>query len=128
MKRTYDHQWATLSRRFLRRNPVCEVAGCGKPSQHADHIVTVRAAPHRRLDATNLQALCHACHNRLTAAYDRGRLSGACDVAGMPLDPGHPWAQPDNATAIRAANRPPASDPRLAARLKRAAVQGRASR
>lgn len=30
----------------------------------ADHIETVRDAPHRRLDPTNLQSLCKPCHDR----------------------------------------------------------------
>ena len=73
----------------------------------------------------NLQSLCHRHHNILTAAYDRDSLRGACDAEGMPVDPAHPWAQPDNASAIRAANARPAPDPDLAAVLKLRAVRRR---
>jgi hypothetical protein len=122
MSGTYDHQWDRLAKRHLRIHPVCAVTGCGKPAKHVDHVVPVAVAPHRRLDPTNLQGLCHACHNRLTAAYDKGSIAGACDAAGLPLDPSHPWRQSTNAAAIDVANRKPKANPFVAARLKRAAV------
>jgi hypothetical protein len=123
MSGTYDHQWDRLAKRHLRIRPVCAVTGCGKPAKHVDHVVPVAVAPHRRLDPTNLQGLCHACHNRLTAAYDKGSIAGVCDVDGLPLDPNHPWRQPDNAAAIAVTNAKPRTDPILAAQLKRDAAR-----
>jgi hypothetical protein len=123
--RPYDHAWERLRLRHLKRNRTCVVVGCGKPARHVDHIVTVKAAPWRRLDPTNLQSLCHACHNRLTAGYDKGTIAGACDTAGLPLDPSHPWRQSTNAAAIEAANRKSKANPLIAARLKRDAAIGR---
>ncbi|MEJ6847512.1 HNH endonuclease [Sinorhizobium fredii] len=120
----YDYDWHRLSVRFLKAHPICMVRGCGRRSRHVDHIVTVRAAPHRRLDWSNLQALCHQHHSRLTHAYDQGRLTGACDLDGLPLDPNHPWAQATQQQAIAVANRRPVSDPLVAARLKRGYVRG----
>lgn len=59
-----DPRWATLSRRTLREEPRCRT--CGAPSQHADHIVPVRAggAP---FDRRNTQGLCQRCHAAKTA-------------------------------------------------------------
>ena len=127
-RKVYDHQWDRLAKRYLRLRPQCAVSGCKMMARHVDHIVPIKVAPHRRLDPTNLQGLCHACHNRLTAAYDKGSLAGACDRDGMPLDPAHPWAQASNAEAIAIVNRPKAKAPSmLAARLKRQAVRGHAN-
>jgi hypothetical protein len=120
----YDHDWERLARLFLKAHPVCMVRGCGRPARHADHIVTVRAAPQLRLEWTNLQALCHQHHSRLTHAYDQGRLTGVCDEDGLPLDPNHPWAQTSQRDAIAAANREAVADPVVAARLKRGYVRG----
>lgn len=119
-KKPYDHRWGNLSRRFLANHPVCATKGCGQGSAHADHIQPVKVAPYRRLDETNLQALCHACHNRITAAYERGSLAGACDEDGLPLDPSHPWQQVGNAAATVVANIRPKPSPFIAARIKAA--------
>ena len=116
-----DPAWKAMRAKFRRFHPICQVVGCNRKTQHVDHIETVEAAPHRRLDWSNLQGLCHPCHNRLTAAYDRGTVRGACDVEGNPLDPGHPWCQPDNRSMTIAANAKPIVDPRVAAWLKKRA-------
>jgi hypothetical protein len=100
------------------------VTGCARPARHVDHVVPVAKAPQRRLDPTNLQSLCHAHHNVVTKAFDADSLRGACDSDGNTLDPQHPWAQKDNMAAIKAANAPPASDPKLAAKLKRRFIRG----
>ena len=120
-----DPRWKQLSRRHRAAHPVCSVAGCGKRAELVDHIVTVKAAPHRRLDPSNLQSMCWSCHNRLTRAYDAGSIRGACDVDGLSLDPSHPWNAVDNAAAIKAANTKQQPSPALAARLKLGAVRGR---
>jgi hypothetical protein len=119
-RKLYDRKWTRLSVSFLKANPVC-VRCKMRPSRHADHVVPVRVAPHRRYDRRNLQALCHECHNAITSAYEKGSLAGACDEEGNPLDPWHPWAQEDNAAAIEAVNMSKAErkvDPVLAAEIK----------
>jgi len=117
-------KWTRLSGRYLAVHPTCEFHGCDKPARICDHIETVKAAPLRAFDPTNLQALCKAHHNILTRAYDLGSIRGACDVDGAPVDPSHPWGQETNAAAIDAANSEQPPSGRLAARLKRAAVRG----
>lgn len=76
----YDSFYATKSWRecrnaFLKRNPLC--AHCGtrgrtKPADVADHIVERRDGG-ADYDHTNLQALCHSCHNTKTGAERRKR-------------------------------------------------------
>ena len=41
--------------------PCCK--RCGQPATVVDHVVTIRKAPQRRLDRTNLQSLCQRCHS-----------------------------------------------------------------
>lgn len=63
----YDHRWRRLADRFHRDHPLCaecERRGWPVPGAVVDHIVPVLDAPERRLDETNLQALCASCHNR----------------------------------------------------------------
>jgi hypothetical protein len=112
-------EWNRLRAKHLKHNPACVVKGCGKRAVFVDHIVTVKNAPNRRLDPSNLQSLCKFHHGVLTAAYDRGTLAGACDESGMPIDPNHPWNQSDNTAAIDTVNRPAPIDPTTQARLKR---------
>jgi hypothetical protein len=129
MKKTnspYDHQWQQLRKRYLRAFPMCQVKGCDKKAQHVDHILTVRAAPHRRLDITNLEGLCHQHHSVLTAVYDGGRVVPyACDEQGYPIDGGHPWGAATGKEAIRIVNATHDMSPMDRAKAKRQAVLGR---
>lgn len=120
----YDFRWARLRAKFLKVHPMCMVVGCGERSEHADHIITVKAAPERRLDWRNLQALCERHHSALTRAYDDGKIDGACDKEGQPIDPNHPWNLP-TAEAIEVANKHRKADPAMRARLKRTYVTGK---
>lgn len=120
----YDRDWIIAKTRYKKYHPICEVVGCGAQTEHVDHIQTVRARPDLRLDPSNFQALCQHHHSALTMAYDRKRLTGACDVEGNTLDPNHPWAQDDNAGALAATTNKLMGDAALAARLKRQYVTG----
>jgi 5-methylcytosine-specific restriction protein A len=66
---TYDRDWRKLRHAFLASNPLCvECQREGKivPATEADHVIPVAKAPDRRLDETNLQALCATHHSRKT--------------------------------------------------------------
>lgn len=63
--RGYDSDWRRLRAEWLNVNPTC--VACGEPAKHVDHIVSIRDAPMRRLDPSNLRSLCHSCHSRRTA-------------------------------------------------------------
>lgn len=85
----YDGAWRKLRKQHLAQHPTC--VRCGRPGMDVDHIVSVRQAPRRRLDPTNLQTLCHGCHSRLTRAYDGQLGPRGAGVSGYPLAPSHPW-------------------------------------
>jgi len=63
--RGYDDDWRELRAAHLLAEPFCRrCAQLGKETRAAmvDHIETVRVAPHRRLDPSNLQSLCWRHH------------------------------------------------------------------
>ena len=84
----YDAAWRKLRRQHLARQPTC--VRCGALGQHIHHKVTVKKAPHRRLDPTNLETLCQPCHNRVTMWHERLGPRGSA-IDGTPLAPDHPW-------------------------------------
>lgn len=68
-QRGYGGRWQRLRAAFLAAHPLCEVcdrAGRVEPATDVHHIVPRRAGG-QDIDS-NLQALCHACHSRITAA------------------------------------------------------------
>ena len=76
-ERGYDRVWQKLRAAFLAYYPTCahcEAQGLTVPAQHVDHIepITSKDDP-RRLDWSNLQALCAPCHTRKTKTEDRGK-------------------------------------------------------
>ena len=70
-KSFYDSAaWRKTRKMVLKREPLCRM--CGKPATIVDHIIPIREGG-KRLDASNLQPLCHACHNQKTMADRKGR-------------------------------------------------------
>jgi 5-methylcytosine-specific restriction enzyme A len=53
--------WRKLRGMFIRANPVC--VECGRVGAVVDHIVRVNDDSSRALDWSNLQTMCHLCHN-----------------------------------------------------------------
>lgn len=69
----YDAAWSRLSRWYRDVHPRCEWPGCTAPSAECDHVVPIRVDPSRRLDVSNLRALCVPHHRAVTArASNRG--------------------------------------------------------
>ncbi len=69
--------WRNLSRRHREKNPLCVhclESGIIKAADVADHIIEIKDDWDKRLEAENLQSLCHACHNCKTAKEKRLRL------------------------------------------------------
>jgi 5-methylcytosine-specific restriction protein A len=60
--RGYDSNWNQTRTRFLRENPYCEI--CGDPSEEAHHHTELRQGGTN--EDSNLVALCHSCHSRIT--------------------------------------------------------------
>lgn len=70
--------WRKLSHKWLASNPICVECyrqGIIRPAQIVDHITELKDDYSRRLDTTNLQSLCRACHNRKTADEKHKRES-----------------------------------------------------
>ncbi len=63
--RGYDRAWERFRRWYLNAHPVCE--DCDRLAQEVHHVVKLVEAPERRLDPTNVMALCKRCHSRRTA-------------------------------------------------------------
>jgi 5-methylcytosine-specific restriction endonuclease McrA len=63
--RGYDAAWRKVRAEQLKAHPWC--VECGLEATDVDHIVSVRQAPERRLDRTNLRSLCHRHHSQRTA-------------------------------------------------------------
>jgi 5-methylcytosine-specific restriction endonuclease McrA len=72
--RGYDKDWRELRNAHLAEEPYCRHCaqrGIERWAQTVDHIESIREAPERRLDDTNLQSLCWPCHNRKTVKSRR---------------------------------------------------------
>ena len=67
--------WIRLSKITLDDNPQCESCkrmGKVVMADHVDHILSIGVAPDRRLDPSNLQSLCRACHRGKTHKEYKG--------------------------------------------------------
>jgi 5-methylcytosine-specific restriction endonuclease McrA len=77
-RRTYDSHWEALALAHRMTHPVCEVCRTRRATQ-THHKGSLATDPHRRLDPTNLLAVCAGCHRVLTpttrpdAGHDRRR-------------------------------------------------------
>ena len=63
----HSKQWRSLRSYYIQRNPLCEACKRQKPSkvtagQVVDHIIRINSGGHKT-DLSNLQTLCHPCHN-----------------------------------------------------------------
>jgi 5-methylcytosine-specific restriction protein A len=70
----YDRDWRELRDAHLAEEPLCRDCrrrGIERQAQMVDHIQSIRQAPERRLDPSNLQSLCWPCHNRKTVKLDQ---------------------------------------------------------
>jgi len=87
--------WRHLRERQLRLAPLCAycaAAGRVVPAEVADHIQPHRGDRSKFFDPQNLQSLCKSCHDSVKqAAEKRDGIARGSDLAGLPLDPRHPW-------------------------------------
>src|ERR1700749_1353206 len=102
MPRFYDKQaWRDLRRIVLQRDHYrcvrCSAYVGGKGPARVDHIATIKEAPHRALDMTNLRTLCATCDNRShneksrRLPYRVDKIVHGHDATGLPRGPDHPW-------------------------------------
>ena len=69
-QRGYGYDWRKHRALFLKQNSLCEdCASNGKYREATEvhHVQRVSDAPERRLDSSNLMALCKQCHSIRTA-------------------------------------------------------------
>jgi 5-methylcytosine-specific restriction endonuclease McrA len=72
--RGYDRDWREL-RAILDAEPNCQHCarrGIERKATGVNHIISIRDAPERRLDPSNLQRCCQVCHDAKTNRYDGG--------------------------------------------------------
>jgi 5-methylcytosine-specific restriction protein A len=70
-ERGYGADWQTFRLAIIRQRPLCEDQntnhpGITKPSTEVHHLTKIKHAPDRRLDPTNVLALCDCCHDART--------------------------------------------------------------
>lgn len=68
--------WRKLSYSYRLAHPLCErcqANGLYVQADVVDHIVPIRVDWSRRLDESNLQSLCNACHGTKTKVEDAAR-------------------------------------------------------
>lgn len=62
-------EWKKLSHHWLMMHPLCvdcEAQGIYRKGDLVDHVIELRDDWSKRLDPSNLQTLCYACHNKKT--------------------------------------------------------------
>ena len=79
-QRFYDGKlWRKFRLERLLKEPMCRQCkkeGRDTPATVCDHIIELKAAPHLRLDPSNIQPLCSKCHNAKTWAENHHLKSG----------------------------------------------------
>ena len=69
-------RWKVLSRKKLTVNPFCEECWANNLEVVADvvdHIIEIQDDSSKAYTFSNFKSLCHPCHNKKTAAVERGR-------------------------------------------------------
>lgn len=95
--RGYDREWELLSTDYKRsvkgQCEECRRRGYMQPCDVIDHMVPVADAPERRLERSNLDALCHVHHNGLKRRIEEyARKTGALTM--LPIWMKHPETRP----------------------------------
>lgn len=94
-KRLYDTPvWRKMRAKQLAKDPLCSMCSIRDivtPAAVADHIIPHHDDPELFYDGDNLQSLCAPCHDSRKKMIEKHGYSQACDVDGLPLDPGHRW-------------------------------------
>jgi hypothetical protein len=71
--RLYDRKrWKLTRRRILFERPLCEQDGCDDLATDVHHLEAPEARPDLAFTPSNLVALCHACHSRVTRSEQAG--------------------------------------------------------
>ena len=71
-----SNAWRKLSINHRKKQPLCMHClkhNITKPADVVDHIIEIRDDYTKRFDVSNLESLCHACHNSKTARVRKQR-------------------------------------------------------
>lgn len=71
-QRGYDHNWEKEAKAFLTLPGNQHCVRCRANATVVDHIVSIRQAPHRRMDRTNWQPMCRPCNSRKNVRQEGG--------------------------------------------------------
>lgn len=93
--------WRVLRDGFMNQqeNLLCQrclAVGITQPAEIADHVIEINDDWERRLDSTNLQALCWCCHNTKTAEQ-RIKRNQKAPTASSLMKPPEAQATPEAA-------------------------------
>lgn len=110
--RGYGAQWERTRALVLRRdNGLCQRCLRANRVQAGNEVHHIKPKAQGGTDEdTNLETLCHDCHEEADAKAQGKTLKTGCDIHGMPLDPAHPWNKPGGARNLYRASekdRPP---------------------
>jgi 5-methylcytosine-specific restriction protein A len=95
-QRGYGGRWQKARETYLRQHPLCvdhQRRGYIVPATVVDHVVPHRGDQRLFWDKSNWQSLCKTCHDSHKQRIERGGAVVGCDLAGLPVDPGHHWHQ-----------------------------------
>lgn len=67
-----QHRWRRVRRRYLRNHPICEHQGCNQPATDVHHRDGQGLTGPNAYNESNLQALCHSHHSKITAREQPG--------------------------------------------------------
>lgn len=98
----YGGAWQKARAGFLRSHPLCKdhhARGMVVEATVVDHVVPHRGDNKLFWAKSNWQSLCKQCHDGWKQRQEKGAVTGACSVSGLPLDPRHPWMQSSQAEA-----------------------------
>jgi 5-methylcytosine-specific restriction protein A len=95
-QRGYGSRWQKARESYLQSHPLCsfhQARGQVVLATVVDHKIPHKGDQLLFWDRDNWQSLCKPCHDSHKQRAERGGLVSGCDLAGIPLDPRHPWAR-----------------------------------
>lgn len=92
--RLYGAKWQKAREDWLAEHPLCEdhlQRGHVVPATVVDHKIPHRGDLKLFWDRKNWQSLCKCCHDSHKQRLEKSGTVAGCDLAGIPIDPNHPW-------------------------------------
>jgi 5-methylcytosine-specific restriction endonuclease McrA len=96
-ERGYGGRWQREREVWLMEHPLCVMhaeLGHVVAGNVVDHKVPHRGDSELFWDRKNWQTLCKPCHDSHKQRLEKGGVIVGCNLAGIPIDPGHHWNRP----------------------------------